>query len=89
MVITNFHGDTLLTRSGFTIIKVHLNHQKASCLSIKLQDVTTAIILYYLFEIEVEFHGWVYLVSEDIGVVWNQDSSRSLFELLSVQMTET
>ena len=46
--------------------------------------MTTEIIHYYLFEVEVEFHGCEYLVSEDIGVGWLHDSSRSLFELLTV-----
>ena len=36
----------------------------------RYRNVTTAIIPYYLFEIEVGFHGHVYLVSEDIGVGW-------------------
>jgi hypothetical protein len=51
--------------------------------------VTTALVIYYLFEVEVEFHGCVYLVSEDIGVGWMHDSSRSLFELLIFKMMKT
>jgi hypothetical protein len=37
----------------------------------------------------VGFHGRVYLVSEDIGVGWMHDSSRSLFEHLTFKMTKT
>ena len=32
--------------------------------------MTTALIQYYLFEVEVKYHGRVYLVSEGIGDGW-------------------
>ena len=68
-VTINFWGYEFLTRSGHHY-QSSFTSSKRLVLGIGPQDVTTVIILYYLIEIEVEFHGCVYLVSEDIRVGW-------------------